>query len=212
MCVHEEDGNKEKREKGARNGARGRGRRREREASQGSKSRQWLKSLLPLSTSTRTSTRRNLSSYPEEYHPLPAISFPPPRAVGPPRSQAPLDPPARSTLLRPGANLFHVPAFSGPFTIFGCALASEHRSRRAPVTRRYGFEPSVMDGSLSGPPRIVASTLRVCFSPPPTSVVVLFLSSSILCPARAKPLAFLPSEEDARLLLMGPRAGQSLGV
>lgn len=36
---------------------------------QGSKSRQWLKSLLPLSISTRTSTRRNLSSYPEEYHP-----------------------------------------------------------------------------------------------------------------------------------------------
>lgn len=33
---------------------------------QGSKSRQWLKSLLPLSTSTRTSTRRNLSSWSEE--------------------------------------------------------------------------------------------------------------------------------------------------
>lgn len=41
---------------------------------QGSKSRQWLKSLLPLSTSTRTSTRRNLSSYPEEYHPSTFLS------------------------------------------------------------------------------------------------------------------------------------------
>lgn len=36
----------------------------------------------------------------------------------------------------------------------------QHRSRRAPVTRRYGFEPSVMDGSLSSPPRIAASTFN----------------------------------------------------
>lgn len=33
--------------------------------------------------------------------------------------------------------------------------------RRAPVTRRYGFEPSVMDGSLSRLPRTAASTLSL---------------------------------------------------
>lgn len=49
---------------GARETERERGRRER--SGQGSKSRQWLKSLLPLSTSTRTSTRRNLSSWSEE--------------------------------------------------------------------------------------------------------------------------------------------------
>lgn len=34
-------------------------------------------------------------------------------------------------------------------------------ARRAPVTRRYGFEPSVMDGSLSRLPRTAASTLSL---------------------------------------------------
>lgn len=36
----------------------------------------------------------------------------------------------------------------------------QHRSWWAPVTRRYGFEPSVMDGSLSSPLRIAASTFN----------------------------------------------------
>lgn len=56
----------------------------------------------------------------------------------------------------------------------------QQRSRRAPLTRRYGFEPSVMDGSLSSPPRIAASTLCPSSSPllPSFSFHLVHLSRS----------------------------------
>lgn len=127
---------------------------------EGSKSRQWLKSLLPLSISTRTSTRRNLSSYPEEYHPSTFL---------PPSISSPLSAAFHLYLSRYLDSPRSLPCWQSKFISRSClfwtfhniwpCFGIQHRSRRAPVTRRYGFEPSVMDGSLSSPPRIAASTL-----------------------------------------------------
>nr|KAF7434651.1 hypothetical protein H0235_002842 [Vespula pensylvanica] len=57
----------------------------------------------------------------------------------------------KRTCAGPPANLFHVPASSGPFTIFGRSLASQTHRPAAPVTRRYSFEPSVMDDARPPP-------------------------------------------------------------
>ena len=98
----------------------------------------------------------------EEYHPF--IFLPLPRRL----SSSLLVAPATLDSTRLGS----LPRWQSKFISRSClfwtfhniwpCFGIQHRPRRAPVTRRYGFEPSVMDGSLSSQPRIAASLLSRC--------------------------------------------------
>lgn len=158
-------------------------------------------------------------------HKYKAQPFELPRRVSSFRLSPTLDVVSSSLLVAPALRLTRLrslPRWQSKFISRSClfwtfhniwpCFGIQHRSRRAPVTRRYGFEPSVMDGSLSSRPRIAASLLS-CYP----SFALRLRPSFFIHPGSflfLAPLNPLPGSsslciEDARPPLMGSRAGQS---
>lgn len=167
---------KEKKDKEARE--------RKRERSAGFKEpTQWLKSLLPLSISTRTSTRRNLSSWTEGWESSVLAFFP---AAFLSFFLLPFLSHRRSKFIS-RSYLFWT--FHNIWPRFGI------RYWWALVTKRYDFESFVMDGSLFKLPRTALFSFSFSFFVSSLSLSV-FLSLSLFLALFLPPVPQLPFLSD----------------